>query len=367
MAAHGALPANIHCARDYEDLARRALEAPTFAHVSGGAGRDTTVAANLAAFDEVKVTPRVLRDLTGGSTACRVAGRDRPHPIWLAPVAFQELFSPAAERDTAAAAAATGTCMVVSTLSSVSIEEIAQGAGPDRWFQLYAQPSRDATLDLVRRAEAAGYGAIMLTVDAPIHAPGLTSLRAGFRGALTAANLTPYPPTDPTVTGASRVFQGLMRHAPTWTDVAWLKSQTSLPLWIKGIMHPDDARAVVEAGAEGIVASNHGGRELDCAPASLTALPAIRAAVGDDFPLLFDGGVRSGEDVFRAIALGADGVMVGRLQAYALSVAGALGVGHMIKLLREELEICMALAGCATLADVTRAKVTVARRNEGEA
>ncbi len=358
MAASGALPPNIFCARDYEDLARQSLDAPVFAHVSGGAGRDTTVAANLAAFDTIKITPRVLRDLTDGSTACRVAGQDRPHPIWLAPVAFQELFSANAERDTAAAAAATQTCMVVSTLSSVSLEDIAQGASPDRWFQLYVQPSREATLDLVRRAETAGYGAIMLTIDAPIHAPGLTSLRAGFRGGLTAANLTAYPTSvhEP-APGRSRVFQGLMRHAPTWADVAWLKSQTSLPLWLKGVLHPDDARAAVAAGADGVVVSNHGGRELDCATASLTALPGVRAAVGADFPALFDGGVRSGEDIFRAIALGADGVMIGRLQAYALAVAGALGVGHMIKLLREELEICMALAGCATLADVARARV----------
>jgi 4-hydroxymandelate oxidase len=353
-----ALPANIHCARDYEDLARQVLDAPAFAHVSGGAGRDTTVAANLAAFETIKITPRILRDLTGGSTACRVAGQDRPHPIWLAPVAFQELFSPGAERDAAAAAAATATCMVVSTLSSVSLEDIARGAGPDRWFQLYVQPSGEATLDLLRRAEAAGYAAIMLTVDAPVHAPGLTSLRAGFRGDLTAANLTAYTaPAAQAAPGQSRIFQGFMRHAPTWADVAWLKSQTRLPLWLKGVMHPHDARAAVEAGADGLVVSNHGGRELDCAPASLTALPAIRGAVGADFPLLFDGGVRSGEDVFRAIALGANGVLVGRLQAYALAVAGALGVGHMIKLLREELEICMALAGCATLADVAQAQV----------
>jgi 4-hydroxymandelate oxidase len=358
MTGSGALPPNIHCARDYEDLARQALDAPTFAHVSGGAGRDTTVAANLAALDAIKIIPRLLRDLTGGSTACRVAGQDRPHPIWLAPLAFQELFSPAAERDTAAAAAATQTCMVVSTLSSIPLEDIARGAGPDRWFQLYVQPSRDATLDLVRRAEAAGYGAIMLTVDAPIHAPGLTSLRAGFRGNLTAANLTSYSSAAIDIApGQSRVFQGFMRRAPTWGDVAWLKSQTSLPLWLKGVLHPDDARTAVEAGANGLVVSNHGGRELDCATASLTALPAVRAAVGADFPLLFDGGVRSGEDVFRAIVLGADGVMIGRLQAYALSVAGALGVGHMINLLRQELEICMALAGCATLADVATSEI----------
>ena len=362
MADRDALPANIHCARDYEDLARQVLEAATFAHVAGGAGRDTAVAANYAALEAVRITPRVLRDLTQGSTACRLGGR--PHPIWLAPVAFQELFHVGAERETARAAAATGTCMVVSTLSSLPLEEV---AGPDRWFQLYAQPSREATLGLVRRAEAAGYGAIMLTVDAPIHAPGLTSLRAGFRGGLTPANLEGYAQVDPTVAaGESRVFQGFLRQAPTWSDVEWLRAQTRLPLWFKGVMHPDDALTAREAGADGLVVSNHGGRELDAAPASLTALPAVRAAVGPDFPLLFDGGVRSGQDVFRALALGADGVMVGRLQAYALSVAGALGVGHMIKLLREELEICMALAGCASLADVAQADLGAARQPSGE-
>ena len=362
MAVSDALPANVHCAADYEDLARQALEAATFAHVAGGAGRDSAVAANLAALQAVRITPRVLRDLTGGSTACRLGGR--PHPIWLAPVAFQALFHAGAERETARAAAATGTCMVVSTLSSLPLEEV---TGPDRWFQLYAQPAREATLDLVRRAEAAGYGAIMLTVDAPIHAPGLTSLRAGFRGGLTPANLAAYAPVNPTVgPGESRVFQGFLRHAPTWADIEWLRAQTRVPLWLKGIMHPDDARSARQAGADGLVVSNHGGRELDAAPASLTALPAVRAVVGPDFPLLFDGGVRSGQDVFRAIALGADGVMIGRLQAYALSVAGALGVGHMIKLLREELEICMALAGCASLADIAQAELGEARRSAGD-
>ena len=362
MAVSDALPANIHCAADYEDLARQVLEAATFAHVAGGAGRDAAAAANLAALDAVRITPRVLRDLTQGSTTCRLGGR--PHPLWLAPVAFQELFHPGAERETARGAAATGTCMVVSTLSSLPLEEV---TGPDRWFQLYAQASREATLDLVRRAEAAGYGAIMLTVDAPIHAPGLTSLRAGFRGGLTPANLAAYATVDPAVgPGQSRVFQGFLRHAPTWADVEWLRGQTRLPLWLKGIMHPDDARTARQAGVDGLVVSNHGGRELDAAPASLTALPAVRAAVGPDFALLFDGGVRSGQDVFRAIALGADGVMIGRLQAYALSVAGALGVGHLIKLLREELEICMGLAGCASMADIAQADLGQARRSAGD-
>jgi isopentenyl diphosphate isomerase/L-lactate dehydrogenase-like FMN-dependent dehydrogenase len=149
-----------------------------------------------------------------------------------------------------------------------------------------------------------------------------------------------------------------MRHAPTWADIEWLRGQTRLPLWIKGIMHPDDALTAIEAGADGLVVSNHGGRELDAAPPSLAALWRIRTRVGAETPLLFDGGIRSGEDIFRAIALGADGVMIGRLQACALAVAGALGVGHMIKLLREELEVTMALAGCATLADIAAAEVT---------
>lgn len=353
------LPGAVHRARDYEGLAQQALDPAIYAHLAGGAGRDVAVAQNLAAFDAVRITPRVLRDLTGGSTRCRVGGEERPHPIWLAPVAFQGLIHPGAERETAAAAAVTAAPFIASTLSSLTLEEIAAAAGPDRWFQLYVQPSREATLDLVRRAERAGYRAVMITVDAPVHAPGLTSLRAGFRGGQSPANLAAYPVLDLSpARGESRVFQGFLRHAPTWADIAWLRGETRLPLWLKGIMHPDDARAALDAGADGLVVSNHGGRELDAAPPSLAALPRIRSAVGADTPLLFDGGVRSGEDIFRAIALGADGVMVGRLQACALAAAGAVGVGHMVKLLREELEVTMALAGCATLADVAAAEIT---------
>ena len=358
MPTEGALPPSIHCASDYEDLARQRLDAAVFAHMAGGAGRDVAVRANLAAFETLKITPRVLQDLRAGSTRCTLQGQERDHPVWLGPIAFQRLFHPGAEREAARAAAATGAGFVASTLSSLTLEEIAAAAGPDRWFQLYVQPTREATLGLVRRAEAAGYGAIVVTVDAPVHAPGLTSLRAGFRGGEQPANLVGQAGADAAAPpGGSRVFQGLMQAAPTWADIDWLRSQTALPLWLKGLMHPDDARAAVAAGVDGMVVSNHGGRGFDAAPASLSALPRIRAAVGENFPLLFDGGIRSGEDVFKAIALGADGVMLGRLQACALAVAGALGVGHMIKLLREELEVCMALAGCGSLADIRQAEV----------
>lgn len=364
MAATGALPADIHCARDYERLAAQVLPAPVFGHLEGGAGRGLAARANLDAFDAVRIVPRILNDLGAGSTAHRFAGQDRRHPLWLAPLAFQGLFHPGAEIETARAADASGAGMVLSTLSSRTLEDVGGGAVSDRWLQLYFQPSRDASLDLVRRAEAAGYSAIVVTVDAPVQAPGLASLRAGFAGAdERAANLEPYKQAEAEIAvGESRVFQGLARYAPTWADMAWLREQTTLPVWLKGVLHPKDAEAAVAAGLSGLIVSNHGGRTLESAQPSLAALPLVRAAANGVIPLMFDGGVRSGEDVFKAIALGADAVLVGRLQACALAVGGALGVAHMLKLLREELEICMALAGCATLADVARAELEMTAR-----
>ena len=266
------------------------------------------------------------------------------------------------ELESARAAHATDSCMVSSTLSSCRLEDIARVAGPQRWFQLYFQPRRDDTRELLARAEAAGYGAIVVTLDAAIQAASLRALRAGFRmpADCVAANLRDHPAAGKVAldAGQSRIFQGVMADAPTWRDLEWLLAETTLPVWVKGVLHPHDARALHQLGVAGLVVSNHGGRGLDGAPASLDALPAIRAAVGAGFPLLLDGGIRSGSDVFKALALGADAVLVGRLQMYALSVAGALGVAHMITLLREELEVCMALAGCATVADIERGALT---------
>ncbi|MDP1776621.1 MAG: alpha-hydroxy acid oxidase, partial [Moraxellaceae bacterium] len=251
--------------------------------------------------------------------------------------------------------------MISSTLASNTLEDIAQQAGPQRWFQLYLQPQRKITLDLLRRAEAAGYTAIVLTLDASIQIPSQRALRAQFcmPQHCVAANLTGYEPapTDTLSHNESRIFQGVMRHAPTQNDIEWLLTQTHLPVWFKGVLHPEDACLLQSLGAQGLVVSNHGGRTLDGAPASLTMLPAIRQAVGCDYPLLFDGGIRSGADIFKAIALGADAILIGRLQLYALSVAGALGVAHMIRTLHEELEATMALAGCATLHDIRATKL----------
>ncbi|SFD82316.1 alpha-hydroxy acid oxidase [Paracidovorax konjaci] len=350
------IPPGVHNAIDYALLAPRHLDAARLAYVAGGSGHDLTVAANARAFAAWAVPQRLLRDVRHGHLRATVGGEAWEHPIALAPVAFQRLAHPLGELGTARAAGATGTCLIASTLSSQPLEAIAQSCGPaPRWFQLYFQPRRDDTLGLLRRAEAAGYRAIVVTLDAAIQTASRRALEAGFcmPADCTAANLAGCAPTElpPPAPGQGRVFHA-MHAAPTWDDLDWLLAQSRLPVWVKGVQHPDDARALQARGAAGIVVSNHGGRGLDGAPATLQMLPAVRAAVGAAFPVLFDGGIRSGTDVFKALALGADAVLVGRLQVYALAVAGALGVAHMLQLLAEELQACMALAGCATVADI---------------
>ncbi len=359
------IPPDISGAQDYETLAPRHLAAPVHAYIAGGSGNDATVAANRAAFANLAIVPRLLRDVSGGHLQFTLGDEAFAHPLLLAPVAHQKLVHANAELDAARAAQAAQAGLVLSTLSSYPLEEVARVAGPRRWFQLYFQPRREATLSLVRRAHHAGFGAIVVTLDAAIQLPSRRALDAGFRlpADCLAANLRDDPVASPAArsAGGSRVFQGAMHGAPGWADLDWLIQQSPLPVWVKGVLHPDDARELQQRQVAGLVVSNHGGRSLDGAPASLRMLSAVRAAVGAGYPLLFDGGIRSGGDVFKAIALGADAVLIGRLQVYALAVAGALGVAHMLKLLREELEACMAQAGCATLADVRRATLAPAR------
>ena len=353
--ARSAVPAlpEVHCAADYESLARDRLPAPLLAHLAGGSGEGVTVAANRQAYARHAIVPRLLADVSRGSTRVRLAGRDYAHPFLLAPLAHQRLVHPRGELATARGAAAADACMVLSTLSSFRLEEVATVADGAKWFQLYFQSRREDTLVLVERARNAGYEALVVTLDAPVQPPNLAALRAGFH--LPADAMAGHVPAPVPEHEGSRVFQGLMARAPTWTDLEWLVSNAGLPVWVKGVLDGDDARRLVDAGVAGLVVSNHGGRALDGAPASLDALPDVRAAVGDDVPLLIDGGIRSGTDAYKALALGADAVLVGRLQAYALAVGGALGVAHLLRTLREELEVCMALTGCATPAEVRRA------------
>ena len=360
------IPREIACAADYEALAIRHITAPVYAHIAGGSGDETTLRDNLQAFARWHLQPRLLRDVTAGHTRLTLFGRAFRHPVMLAPVAYQKLVHPAGERETARAAEAADACLVSSTLASCPLEDIARSSSGEKWFQLYFQAHTDATLDLVQRAEAAGYSALVVTVDAPLQSPSRRALRAGFSlpEDVRAENLVAYtPPAQRCLSpDQSVILQGMMGEAPTWADVNWLLRHTRLPVIVKGVLGADDARALRDAGVAGIVVSNHGGRALDGVPPSLGVLPGIRQALGPDYPVLLDGGVRSGRDIFKALALGADAVMIGRLQVFALAVAGALGVAHLLKLLREELEMCMALAGCATLADIDRACVCEAQR-----
>jgi 4-hydroxymandelate oxidase len=246
--------------------------------------------------------------------------------------------------------------MVLSTQASVTLEEAAQSGASCRWFQLYLQPERAATLSLVRRAEAAGYEVLVVTVDAPINGVRNREHRAHFAlpPGVAAENLKDIATPDSALLapGASGVFDRLMAAAPTWDDVAWLESVTKLPVVLKGILSADDAERAVEAGAAGLIVSNHGGRTLDTFPATIDVLPAITDAVAGRVPLLLDGGIRRGTDVFKALALGASAVLVGRPIVFGLAVNGAYGVAHVLRVLRDEFEIAMALSGCRTLADI---------------
>ena len=351
----GSLPSDIFSASDYERHARRGLDESIYAFLAGGAGNGVTLRSNRGAFDKISVYNRVLRDVSLGSTSFEMLGRQFRHPVFLAPLAYQRLYCPQGELATAQAAEATDSCMVLSTLASASLEDIAAIGGP-KWFQIYFQPLKDDTLQLVKRAEKAGYEAIVATVDSPVIPLGAEAARLGFQlpPEVRAVNLDGFAAVEPEnlKPDDSPIFQGAMSSAPVWSDLEWLIRQSSIPVLIKGISHPDDAGRCRELSASGVIVSNHGGRSLDGLPGALSLLPSIRKRLGEEYPILFDSGVRSGSDVFKAIAMGADAVLVGRLQAFALSVGGALGVAHMIKLLREELELTMALAGCATLSEI---------------
>ncbi len=348
------IPADVVSVADYERRAIDHMDAAAWAYLQGGAADEHTVQANLSAWATCTLQPRVLADVRGGHTRCTLFGETLAHPIILAPVASQRLFHTDGELATTLAASVTQGAAVVSTQASYSLEDIAnhnQSAGQGLlWFQLYWQGSRDETLALVKRAEVAGYRALVLTVDAPVSGVRNREQRAGFSLPATMANLNVAPTRLPAVPeGKSVVFDSLMTVAPTWEDVAWLVRQTPLPILFKGILYPDDAKKAVDIGARGILVSNQGGRVLDGVSASLHALPGVAAAVNGTVPVLVDGGIRRGTDIIKARAMGATAVMIGRPYIYALSVAGALGVAHLIRLLREELEIAMALTGCKTL------------------
>ena len=350
-----AIPADLVSAADYQRHARQRLDENALAYLEGGAADELTCQANLQVWQDWALLPRMLRDLRGGHTRCRLLGQELQHPILLAPVAYQKLFHAEGELATAMAAGVMGGAAVLSSFASTPLEEVAAVAQGPLWFQLYWQGNGDRTLALAERAAAAGYQALVLTVDAPVSGLRNREQRAGFQlpDGIRAVNVDESPSLPELQPGQSAVFDGLLALAPRWEEVAWLCRHSPLPVLLKGILHPADARQAMQAGAAGVIASNHGGRVLDSQLPAVKMLPAIRQAVGAEALLLVDGGIRRGTDVLKAIALGADAVLIGRPYVHALATAGALGVAHLLKLLREELEVGMALCGCRELADIT--------------
>lgn len=348
-----AIPSDIVSVADYERYANRYIEDAALAYLQGGAADEITLAANSEAWRSIKIWPRVLSDVAGGHTRCTLFGDTLAHPIILAPVATQRVFHAEGELASVLAAGVMGGVATISTQASISLENIAENAHGPLWFQLYWQGNRDATLALIKRAEAAGYRALVFTVDAPVSAMRNREQRAGFSVPTHSAQANVKPLILPELKeGLSAVFDSLMTIAPSWDDVKWLIEQADLPVLLKGILHPNDARRGIEVGAAGIVVSNHGGRVLDSVPSTATVLSDVVVAVNGAVPVLVDGGIRRGTDILKARALGATAVMIGRPYLYALATAGALGVAHLIRLLREELEVAMALTGCKTLDDI---------------
>jgi 4-hydroxymandelate oxidase len=355
---------------DFEANARETLPREAFDYYASGAQDEVTLRENRAAYDRLSLAYRVLVDVSRRDLTTSVLGQPVAMPVLVAPTAFHRLATPEGELATARAAGAAGTVMILSTLSTTSIEAVVSAASGPVWFQLYVYRDRKATEGLVRRAEAAGCRALVLTVDAPLLGRRERDVRNRFRlpPGLAVANLLPegYGEVPPAVadSGLAAYVASFLDPALTWRDVAWLRSITELPVLVKGIVRPDDALRAAEAGVAGVVVSNHGGRQLDTAPATIEVLPEIAGALashGHAIEVLVDGGVRRGTDVLKALALGARAVLVGRPVLWGLAAAGEAGAASVLRLLRDELDLAMALAGAPTIAEVTRDLVRARR------
>lgn len=351
---------------ELEAVAREKLSRESFDYYASGAQDEVTLRENRAAYDRISLAYRVLVDVSHRDLTTTVLGQPVAMPVLVAPAAFQRLAHPEGELATVRAAGAAGTVMILSTLSNTPLEEVVAAASGPVWFQLYVYRDRTATEGLVRRAEEAGCQAIVLTVDAPVIGRRERDVRNRFHlpPGYSAANLLPVGygdmPQNAIDSGLAVYVSALIDPSLSWRDIAWLRSITRLPLVIKGIVRPDDALRAAEAGAAGIIVSNHGGRQLDTAPATIEVLPEIAEALrGSQVEVFVDGGVRRGTDVVKALALGARAVLVGRPVLWGLAAGGEAGVTAALGLLRNELDLAMALAGAPTVAEITRDLVRI--------
>ncbi|MBP0482804.1 alpha-hydroxy acid oxidase [Sagittula salina] len=346
---------------DYMSRAATGLAPDLAAYFLSGAGGGAAEEANGGDLARVTLRPRALRDMRGGHTRLDLLGRTLNHPVIVAPFAYQTLLTPEGEVATARGAEAQGALMVLSAQSTRAMADVRAAGATCMWFQLYWQSTLANTLALAERAANAGFSALILTVDAPVQGVRDAEIRSGFRLSQChrAINLDgiPQPAFAPLREGESLLFDRVAHVLPDWKDIAAFCRDAPLPVILKGIMTGEDARDAVACGAAGLVVSNHGGRVLEALPSTISVLPEVVRAVDGAVPVLMDGGIRRGWDVFRALALGARAVLVGRPAACGLSVAGALGVSHVLRLLRDELESTMLLTGCRTLAEITRDRV----------
>ena len=332
---------------DFARLAERRLDPGVLGYYAGGAGDEWTLRENVAAFNRWVLRPRMLVDVGSVATTTTVLGHDVSMPVLVAPTALQRLAHPEGERAAARAAASVGTIYCLSTLSSVTPAELADAA-PDarRWFQLYWARDRGFTGDLVAAAVDAGFSAIILTVDLPAGGRRERDVRNAFE----VPPDLPFPnvPRHPSGGDLQAALNDMVDPTITWRDLEWLTSVTDLPVLIKGILTAEDAQLACEHGVAGVVVSNHGGRQLDGVPAGLDALPEVVETCAGQIPVLMDGGVTRGTDVVKALALGAQAVLVGRAALWGLAVDGEAGVRRVLELLREEVKLALTLLGCAS-------------------
>jgi lactate 2-monooxygenase len=356
---------------ELEQRARESLDDRAIAYIFGGAGSEDTMRANLEAFRRWRIVPRVLRqDLSVRDLSVELLGTWIPAPVLLAPIGVQTLLHEEGELASARAAAAVGLPMITSTASATPLEEaaVANGDGA-RWYQLYWPNDDELAASLVRRAEAAGYSAIVLTVDNYLPGWKPRDLQQAYLPFLEGIGIAQYlsdpvfqsglekPPEEDIGAAVGHFLEVFANPSLTWERLDWLRGTTSLPIVLKGILHPDDAREGRERGVDGIVVSNHGGRQIDGAIASLDALPAILDAAGDAMAVLLDSGIRSGADVFKALALGADAVLVGRPYLWGLALDGQNGVETVLRSLLAELDLTMALSGLTRVSEIDRSVI----------
>jgi isopentenyl diphosphate isomerase/L-lactate dehydrogenase-like FMN-dependent dehydrogenase len=351
-------------ADEWERAAAEKLDAGAFGYIAGGAGAETTMAANLDAFAQHRLRPRMLTGNASRDLSVEVLGTRSPAPFFLAPIGVLSIASDEAELGVAQAAAASGVPMILSSASTNSLEEVAETDAP-RWFQLYWVSDREICESFVRRAEAAGYGAIVVTLDTLMlgwrprdlrnaYLPFIRGEGCGqfFSDPVFLSRLAQTPQEDP-LTAAATMLATFPNLGLTWNDLDWLRGETTLPILVKGVLTADDAREAFAHGVDGIVVSNHGGRQVDGAVAALDALVEVRDALPDAV-VLMDGGIRCAADVLKAVALGADAVLLGRPYAYALAVGGRRGVEELIQNLLAEIDLTLALAGGHAVRDLDR-------------